>query len=342
VNETLTADRLELLDQDMAAKQLMGFWHWNDPVQPYPITAVVPHLWRWNDVYQSLVRAGELVDLERAARRVALLVNPGLADRKCTTQTLHLSVQYLKPHEHARPHRHTMAALRFVVQGHGAYTTVNGQQCLMDEGDLILTPQLSWHDHVNESDQPIVWLDGLDLPLVLALQQFAQDGYTAERQPIQVTSDQAGRLFGPARPPAAPPAAFYHYKWRDTYPALQALTRLTSGPDRFDGYLLEFRHPTTGGPTLPSIQCAVQLLQPGQETAAHRHTSTAIYHVVRGSGSSVIGDQRFDWSQGDIFVVPVWYAHQHANTSASEAAILFSMTDAPLLQYLDLYREEAA
>ncbi len=133
-----------------------------------------------------------------------------------------------------------------------------------------------------------------------------------------------------------------HYRWRDTEPALLSLAEVAAASDPFDGFLLEFRNPVTGGATLPSMQCAVQLLQPGQETAAHRHTSTAIYQVVRGTGSSLIGDRRFDWGPGDIFVVPVWYSHQHANTSASEAAILFSMTDAPLLQYLDLYRKEAA
>ena len=210
----------------------------------------------------------------------------------------------------------------------------------MEEGDLILTPQRAWHDHTNPSTEPIVWLDGLDLPLVFALQQFAQEYHPQVAQPIQASSDQAAPLLGNLRAPARADAPFYHYKWRATAAALTALTSMGTAPDRYDGYALDFRNPSTGGPTLPSMQCSVHLLQPGQRTEPHRHTSTALYHVVQGTGSSTIGEQRLDWTAGDTFVVPLWYAHQHMNT-ASDDAILFAVSDAPLLRGLDLYREEA-
>jgi gentisate 1,2-dioxygenase len=133
-------------------------------------------------------------------------------------------------------------------------------------------------------------------------------------------------------------AEFFHYKWSDAYRNLKAV----ASPDRFDGYFFEYRNPTTGGSTMPTIQCALSLLGSRQETEAHRHTSTVIYHVFRGSGSSFVGDERFDWGAGDSFVVPLWYPHRHVNRAASEEAILFSMSDAPVLKSLGLYREEPA
>lgn len=335
------SDSVALLDQDMAKKNLEGHWQLGfENYLPYPETSVEPYLWKWEDIYNFLVRAGEVVSLEQAERRTIRLINPGLKDRHATTHTIHLSVQYVKAGEFARTHRHTAAAFRFVIKGEGAYTTVNGQQCIMEEGDLILTPQLTWHDHANNSDKPIVWLDGLDIPLVQSLHQLTFEPYPQLTQPIQKRSEQVAALYSHARPVVSGAGEFFHYKWGDTYRVLRALVTEAPKPDRFDGYLLEYRNPVTGGPTMPTIQCAVQLLLPGQETDVHRHTSTVIYHGFRGSGTCFVGDRRFDWDQGDSFVVPLWYAHRHVNRSSSEEAILLSMSDAPVLKSLDLYREE--
>ena len=325
-------DSVALLDRDMAAKNLSGYWRLGmEGLPPHPMTSVEPCLWKWADVHESLRRAGEVISLEDSERRVVRLVNPGLDPRHgFATHTIQISFQYVKPGENARAHRHTPAALRFVVQGGGAYTTVNGQQCVMEPGDLILTPKLTWHDHSNESKKPILWLDGLDFPLVTALHQVMQERYPQRRQPIEKTSEEVMEKLG------APLAEFFHYKWRDTEKSLRALAR-----DRFDGYLLEYRNPLNGGPTMTTIQCAVQLLPAAHETDSHRHTSTVIYHVFHGSGSTEIGERRFDWEQGDSFVVPLWYAHRHLNGSSSDEAILFSMSDAPMLKALDLYREES-
>src|SRR6266540_4078872 len=182
----------------------------------------------------------------------------------------------------ARAHRHTPAALRFVIEGNGAYTTVNGQQCVMEPGDLILTPKLTWHDHSNDSNQPMLWLDGLDFPLVTALHQVMQERYSERRQPIEKSSEEVMDLLGASKRHGVPLADFFHYKWRDTQKTLRALARSPAARDRFDGYLLEYRNPLTGGPTMTTIQCALQLLPPGDETETHRHTSTVIYHVFRG------------------------------------------------------------
>jgi len=336
----VVGDSVETLNQDMAKKNLGGHWQLGlESYASYPESTVQPYLWKWQDVYESLMRAGEVVSMEEAERRTVRLLNPALRDRQATTHTLQFSFQYVKPGEHARPHRHTAAALRFILKGNGAYTTVNGQKCVMEEGDLILTPQLSWHDHTNDSGKPIIWLDGLDIPLVQSLQQLLFEPHPEYAQPIEKTSDELTLLSIDTRLAAAPATEFFHYKWADTHRRLNALVQAAS-PDRFDGYLLEYQNPKTDGPTMPTIQCALSLLRPGQETEAHRHTSTVIYHAFRGRGSSFIGEERFDWEAGDSFVVPLWHPHRHSNRAASEEAILFSMSDAPVLKSLGLYREE--
>lgn len=334
-------DSVKILNRDMAKKNLGGHWQLGlESYRSYPETTVQPCLWSWKDVYESLMRAGELVSMEHAERRTVRLLNPALKDRQATTHTIQCSFQYVKNGEHARSHRHTAAAFRFILQGSGAYTTVNGQKCLMEEGDLILTPQLTWHDHTNDSGKPIIWLDGLDIPLVQSLHQLLFEPHPRDAQPIETTSEKAALFYGHARPHAARVAEFFHYKWSDSRRILAALPE-TASPDPFDGYRLEFGNPLTGGPTMPTVQCALQLLRPGQETTPHRHTSTVIYHAFRGRGSIYVGDACFDWEVGDSFVVPLWYPHHHVNRSSSDDAILFSMSDGPALKSLDLYREEA-
>jgi gentisate 1,2-dioxygenase len=336
----IIGDNVEALNRDMATKNLGGHWQLGfESYAPYPETTVQPCLWKWKDLYESLMRAGEVVSLEQAERRTVRLLNPALRDRQATTHTIQFSFQYVKSGEHARPHRHTAAAFRFILRGSGAYTTVNGQKCVMEEGDLILTPQLSWHDHTNDSGKLIIWLDGLDIPLVQSLHQLLFEPHPEYAQLIEKTSEEVAIFHGHVRPAGSPAAEFFHYKWSDTYRRLKALVEAAS-PDRFDGYLLEYRNPTTEGPTMPTIHCALSLLPPNQETEAHRHTSTVIYHAFRGSGSSFVGNDRFDWEAGDSFVVPLWYPHRHVNRAASEEAILFSMSDEPVLKSLGLYREE--
>jgi gentisate 1,2-dioxygenase len=341
MKQSSVTDSVESLNRDMAEKHLGGHWQLGlESYLSYPETTVQPYLWKWKDVYESLMRAGEVVSMEHAERRTVRLLNPALKDRQATTHTIHCSFQHVKTGEHARTHRHTAAAFRLILRGSGAYTTVNGQKCLMEEGDLILTPQLTWHDHTNGSGKPIIWLDGLDIPLTQSLHQLLFEPYPQEVQPIEITSDKVALFYAHARPGTAPAANFFHYPWSDSRRNLTALVD-TASPDPFDGYLLEFRNPVTGGPTMPTIQCALQLLRPKQETTSHRHTSTVIYHAFRGRGSSYVADACFDWEEGDSFVVPLWYLHRHVNRSSSEDAILFSMSDAPALKSLDLYREEA-
>jgi len=235
-----------------------------------------------------------------------------------------------------------MAAIRFILQGKGAYTNVDGQKMVMEEGDLILTPQGSWHEHAHEGDEPMIWIDGLDVPFVQSLQVISFEPYPEKRMPIE-DARYDSTAYGLARPVTSeeskPPAPL-HYRWREIEPALK---RLADGPAHpYEGYAMEYVHPWTGGHTLPTMSCWIQLLKPGQRTRSHRHTSTVLYHAFRGRGTTVINGKPFHWEKGDTFVLPLWHWHEHANTSASEDAILFSMNDQPVLEPFGLYREQGA
>ena len=331
------------LNDALRPRWLSGLWNVDHAERPSdPRTRVKPHIWKWDDIYDSLVQAKERISVASGSveRRVIRLVNPGMAETEMTSHTILLSFQLIQPGEVAPAHRHTMAAFRFILQGRGAYTNVNGQKMVMEEGDLILTPQGSWHEHAHEGDRNMIWIDGLDVPFVQALQQISFEPYKPGRLPVHESFDPA-TFSGMTRPVGAdssqrPP--LLHYHWLDTYQSLQRLARTPGDP--FDGAALEFVEPATGGPTLPTISCRVQMLRGNERTKAHRHTSTSIYYAFRGSGTTTINGEKFDWRKGDTFIVPLWSWHEHVNNSESEEAILFSMHDEPILKAFGLYREE--
>lgn len=331
---------LAAFEAELASQHMEG--HWQEavylPTEPY--VRIQPYLWKWDLIRRQLLRAGELVPIRGGdARRTLRLLNPG---RKATTHTIHMSVQLVKPGEVAEAHRHTLAALRFVVEGAGAYTTVEGERFRLYPGDLILTPQWTYHDHANDTAEPIIWLDGLDSPLVIgALDALFLEQYPEPVQPITRpdgwTLHQAG-LARPLRHGGTPASPTAYYPWAIVSRELEALAQCEGSP--YDGVVLEYVNPFTGGPTMPTIGCWLQMLRPGERTRRHRHTSCSIFHVVRGSGCTLVNDTRLEWSKGDVFVVPNWTWHAHANASATEDAVLFSMTDVPVYQAFGLYREQ--
>ena len=338
-----TQDLTEL-DNFLADRWLSGLWKLDRHERtPDPQTKVVPHLWKWNDVYESLQQARDRIGIEkgRTERRTIRLVNPGMRHIEMTSHTMLLACQMIQPGEVAPAHRHSMAAIRFIVRGEGAYTVVNGEKLMMAEGDLILTPQWTWHDHGHEGAEPMVWLDGLDVPLIQSLQVISYEPYSEEKQATRASGQEASH-FGMTRPgalrrPGAPPAPL-HYRWEDTYRSLQALAGTPGDP--YDGVALDYVNPLTGGSTLPTLACRAQMLRPGERTRAHRHNSTSIYHAFRGSGATVINGETLEWEKGDSFIVPLWSWHEHANRSAEDEAILFSMHDAPVLEAFGLHRRE--
>lgn len=333
----------EELDRRLWQKWLSGIWRINPEERTLdPKTRVKPHLWKWADVYDGLLQARDQIAIRGGSveRRVIRLVNPGMQETEMTSHTMLFSMQLIQPGELAPAHRHTMAAIRFILQGKGGYTTVEGQKMVMEEGDLILTPQWTWHEHANDGQEPMVWIDGLDVPFVQSLQVISFEPYPGERIPLKDSPDLSSH-YGMTRPvpfsqeTISPPL---HYHWRDTHASLKSLS--AGKPQPYEGYALEYVAPLTAGPTLPTISCGVQMLRPGMRTQAHRHTSTSIYHAFRGSGTTVINGEAFHWEKGDTFIVPLWSWHEHANRSSKEDAVLFSLSDAPVLKPFGLYREE--
>jgi gentisate 1,2-dioxygenase len=340
--------RLEALHQRMAENSLGGHWQSRERAAP-----LQPFLWPWSVIYSCLMESGEVVKLghvgDAANRRTVQLVNPALTAQKATSRTLQMSVQLVKPGERAECHRHTAAALRFVVEGDGAgYTTVEGEEMFMEPGDLVLTPNWTWHDHYNPGKNPIVWLDVLDIHLTTHLDATFQENYgEGPAQPIVKPDGYCRQGLGVVRPRrvnVGSHALPYTYKWRD---ALRALNEVAAAgqTDPHDGILLEYANPLTGGPTMPTIGCWIQRLAPGEATRPHRHTSSTIYHVIQGEGATAASEKKgvgddLAWGPKDCLFVPSWKWHQHRNASRKEPAILFSVTDRPVLEGLGLYREE--
>jgi gentisate 1,2-dioxygenase len=338
---------LEAYYRELEAVNAGGLWTVANEIEPwFPQPCSVPVLWRYREMRPLVLRAGSLVTAEKAARRVVMLVNPGRRDVSACVGSLYTGIQIMLPGESASAHRHTASALRFVMEGEGAYTVVDHEKLHIGARDLVLTPNWTWHDHGNEGTSgPCIWQDGLDIPLVNALEVNFYEVYPDDRQtPTRPVDASYAEYGGNALCPAwdrwtKPYSPLLKYPWAPTYEALQRAAREQPGTP-WDGILMEYVNPRTGGPIMPTMGASIQLLRPGEHTRAHRHTGNSVYQVAKGSGYSVIGGQRFDWEEKDIFVVPTWTLHEHANASASEDACLFSFNDLPTMRALAVYREE--
>src|SRR2546430_8856103 len=242
--------KLTELDSELEKNQLAGFWKTRVPLH----ASEAPYLWKWEELLDGLMKASETIGIEQAERRAIQLVSPHLPI-KSPSHTLQFTFSIVNPGEVARTHRHNMAAIRFVVQGKGAYTTVEGEKFFMEEGDLILTPNWTWHDHHNESEDPIIWLDGLDGPLIQSLNiLFFEESEIPEQSITRQTGESLSRL-GFARAPKKDETHLrgvpFRYAWKDTYAALKMMGE--GDRDPYDGALLRYINPTSGGYTFPAM-----------------------------------------------------------------------------------------
>ena len=309
------------------------------PVQPRP--QAVPALWRYEEMRPLLMESGKLITAKEADRRVLILANPGIKDKAQITDTLHAGLQLILPGEVAPTHRHTAAALRLVMEGDGAYTSVEGERTTMHPGDLILTPSWTYHDHGNLSDTPTVWMDGLDFPLVNYLNTSFAERYPEEVQPVRQKEGDAHARYGSNLMPIdynhpSLSAPIFNYPYARTRMVLEQLYR--NGPlDSWHGIKMQYVNPVTGGYPMPSIGAFVQLLPSGFRSRPYRSTEATVYSVVEGRGRSQIGNTTFDWTKRDIFVVPSWNPVSH---EADEETVLFSFSDRPVQKALGLWREQ--
>ena len=307
-----------------------------------PKPSMLPLHWKAADIERMLHAIGANLKLESGGQRRTLrLTNPGLPYG--TTTTLWCSIQYILPGEVATAHRHTATALRFIMSGEGAHTTVDGERYPMRKGDLVLTPSLSWHDHEHLGDEPMVWLDVLDISLVRALDATMFEPGDTELQPVADVPERSMLEYGsglmrPLRPLRKPPlAAVPVYAWRRAIEVLEDAASLD--PDPYHDTAFEYRDPVGGGAALSTIGTILQRLRPGARCRPHRNTGTSVFHVVRGRGRIDFDDQAFDWGPGDFVSIPSWCRHALSNASASDDAILFHVNDRPALEKLGLFHE---
>ncbi len=340
---------LQDLYAEMAPQHLFPLWEvLHALVTPEPASPVRPHLWRYDAARAHLLRAGDLISAAQAERRVLILENPGLPGSSAVTTSLYAGLQLILPGEVAPCHRHTQCALRFVMEGGGAFTALDGEKAIMQPFDLVLTPNWQWHDHGNTSAKPMIWLDGLDIPTVrFYAASFAErlpDGAMAhpETAPAGDTQARYGRNLRPfagtaaARRPADLPLFHYPYaEWRES---LAAMAR-AGAPDAHLGHALEFVNPADGGPVMPTIAAHVRLLPRGFATRARRSTDATVFVVVEGGGTARIGGAPLTLAPRDVFVVPAWSA---LALEAAEDLVLFGYSDAAAQRKLGLWREARA
>ena len=305
-------------------------------------TRVVPHHWRWAELRAPLLEAARLVGIEQAERRVLVLRNPGLGGAYAATATLFAGLQIILPGETAPSHHHTPAALRLVVEGLGAYTTVDGVKCAMEPGDLIITPPMRWHDHGHEGTEPVVWLDGLDIPLVRSLDASWASKMRPATAPITGTDSSQDEFTAAG---LVPRQSRYEdtgfpqvrWPWRAVRAALAAMAAQAPANAPI---VLRHVNPRTGDFPLKTMGSEIQWLRPGETASAGRRTGSGVFHVVEGRGESRIGETTVAWEPGDCFVAPPWHWIEHRNRSGSAPACLFHLNDEPALRALGLWHEE--
>ena len=328
--EAIDGENLSALWKNMAAL-----------ITPEPRSACQPFLWRFDEIRRRMMEAGQLITAKEAERRVLVLENPGMRGQSKITTSMYAGVQLVMPGEVAPAHRHTQSALRFVLEGKGAHTAVGGEKTEMAPGDFVITPNMTWHDHGNTSDAPMFWLDGLDIPVVQFLDASFAEGLDADEQPITKKSGDSHARYGRNLLPVdlkrtSKTSPIFNYPYEETRPALEQM----KSQDEWDpchGLKLRYTNPVTGDHAMPTMGTFIQLLPKGFKSARYRSTDATIFVPIEGKGRSRIGDRTFDWGPRDIFVVPSW---QHVSHEADEEAVLFSYSDRPIQEKLDLWRED--
>lgn len=344
--------RLAELYRDFAAAGMTPLWTTREGLMPFsPQSKSVPHRWRWTELYPLAERSAELVPVGRGGERRAIsLGNPGLPGDPYTTPTLWAAIQYLAPRESAPEHRHSQSAFRFVLEGEGVWTVVDGDPVAMRPGDLLLTPGWHFHGHHNISDEPMAWLDGLDIPFVAETDQgffeFGPEQLTSTATPQRSASE---RLWGhPGLLPASavgaqPSSPLMAYRWVHTDAALSAQLELAAdGLEQVvePGHAaIRFSNPTTGGDALTTIRTEMHRIAAGHATAPVRTSASAVWQVFAGRGRAEVGDQTLDLARGDILAVPSW---ARLTFTADEQLDLFTFSDAPVFEKLHLLRTERA
>lgn len=328
---------------DLTDLNLVPLWPNMRAVLPHGVpTRLTQTLnWRYEQVRPLLIKAGELTPMEKAERRVLVLANPGhgLGNMQATP-SIYLGLQLILPGETAPNHRHTPNAMRIIVEGEGAFTTVNGEPCRMERGDLILTPSGKWHEHHHEGEGPIVWLDVLDLPLIYSL----EGSWAIESKQLQQGVKTRDKSFADYSAAGVVPnlnfergstdSPMLRYPWSKTRACLTEMAA-----DYPEGLLrINYVNPETGASLFPSIGFGAIMLRPGETIALPKRTTACIFHAVEGAGSlQVDGGEALSWTEKDTLSAPGYSDITLSNTSASEPAFFITADEEPLHRYLGIF-----
>lgn len=326
---------------DLNRAHLTALWeHAGSALPDQPRAIETPFYWSWNTLKAFGEIAADQVGTEHAERRVLVLANPAFGGKLATTGTLNAAIQILTPGETAQPHRHSMAAIRLITKHDGGVTTVNGMKCPMLEGDLILTPPWCWHGHMNDTDRRIMWIDVLDVPLVMGW-----NGVFFEHPKIDSPRVEHATAFPDAAWSACgivqsaltadmSSSPRLRYPWAETKSALDATQAGEDGRAE-----VHYINPLNGEPVMPTIDCHAVRLAPNVTTRARRSTASTVCFVVNGRGQSTIGQERFSWSENDVFTVPNWQWASHKAEGGS--AYIIEVSNRGMLTKLGLLRSEA-
>jgi gentisate 1,2-dioxygenase len=308
------------------------------PSEPRP--RAVPFMWSYSEVRPRLLEAGSLITAEEAERRVLVLQNPGLEGMSQITDTIYAGLQLILPGEVAPAHRHTQSALRFAIEGEGAFTAVDGERTTMLPGDFIITPAWTWHDHGSEGSGPVVWMDGLDVPLVRFLGAGFREEYNDNAQSISRAEGDAAARYGsgllPVDCPVRSTSPIFNYPYSRTREALHTISR-AGPPDPHFGYAMRYINPTNGEWAIPTIAAGMRLLPAGVTTKPYKSTDGAVIVLVEGRMRATIGEARFEMAPKDVAAIPGWTSHRF---EASEDAVFFIYSDRPVHEKLGLWREQ--
>lgn len=317
---------------------------------PPPTYCPAPYLWKWADIEPYLHQIAEIAPLEFTDRQQFLLLNPGLGGALRVTNTIRVAVSIYKPGDDAPTHMHTPNASRTILSNSGGYTTVDDEICDANRGDLILTPNGTWHGHGNDNSDPVIWMDVLDWPLMEQLDCiWIEDEYPVKAANAAAPSKAfSKRHFGSGgMVPSFTPtnrgvgegsSPLMHYQGTDIRRTLEDLAGEEGSP--YEGIQINFTNPVDGAPVFTTLGYNAQLLRPGEQTLPCRQTASTLYCCIEGRGYTEIAGQRYDWEKNDIFILPNHLWRRHVNLDDSANAILYGVTDAPLLQKLGHFRSQ--
>ena len=310
-------------------------------IPPEPTPETVPVSWKYDELRPLLLEAGGLLTPKEAERRVLVLENPGVRGQSRVTQSLYAGLQLILPGEIAVCHRHAASALRFVIEG-GGYTAVDGERTTMHAGDFILTPSWTYHDHGNTGDTPVIWLDGLDVPIVNLFDTSFAEHYPGDVQPNTIADGDSLVRYGANMlpvdyTPARLSSPIFNYPYTRSREALHELSR-NGPPHPCHGVKMRFVNPATGGYPMPTIGAFMQWLPAGFRGKAYRATDATVFSVVEGRGRAKVGSMTVNWGPRDIFVAPSWAP---VTLESEQEAVVFSFSDRPAQKSLGLWREQA-